>query len=270
MRHCFYLPQHVPSLLGGTLGQLIPLLPLLQSQRWIIVAIHVYIMQQPLRKPCNSKQDKCNESDRNHNLNPAACSFQSKLHLPGASPHELIMQESLRHLITEVIELRERCESSEVANAQLLDRMNALEQAFCDQIAQAPLTRANLTGYASSEGSSGDETVAAPYGSAANNERFNAVALILEQYDKRLETYAASQAALERQVAELNAYQKSSQALFRSLKLELDGDLDTRRTLGSVSSSLEGEGSTPPSTVKSKQTDGASVVKAAPATSIFW
>ena len=65
------------------------------------------------------------------------------------------MQESIASLISEVTHLRVRCDDLQLANTQLDERMTALECTFNDEAEQAPLTKANLTGYESSECSTG-------------------------------------------------------------------------------------------------------------------
>lgn len=68
-----------------------------------------------------------------------------------ASPQEMILHESIRSLLAEVAELRDRCNVLETTNEELAQSMQKLEQAYCNEAPRAPLTKANLTGYASSE-----------------------------------------------------------------------------------------------------------------------
>ncbi|TKA67098.1 hypothetical protein B0A55_09623 [Friedmanniomyces simplex] len=144
-----------------------------------------------------------------------------------ASPRELILHESITHLVTEVAELRLRCESLESTHECFAARMNELEKAHRGERVRAPLTKANLTGYAPSGSSSYDDIEKERH--AVDEQRFNAVGLILEDYNKRLQAQAEQQGKLEAQVTELTAYKKSSESLFKALKTELD-DLNIAAT----------------------------------------
>ncbi|KAK5123114.1 hypothetical protein LTR85_003312 [Meristemomyces frigidus] len=144
-----------------------------------------------------------------------------------ASPPELIMHESIRGLLAEVDELRERCNGLETTNGELMHSMQKLEQAYCNELVRAPLTKANLTGYAPSEvsspGTSSETEEAANSRNALVEQKFAAVGEILNQYYQRLNAQTAQQEKLEKTITELTAYKLSSEALFGALKDEFDG-----------------------------------------------
>jgi len=97
--------------------------------------------------------------------------------------------------------------------------MRSLEQAYCNDVIRAPLTKGNLTGYASSD--SGCTT-----SSGAENgvdEKFAAVGEILEHYNRRLQDQATYQQKQEACISELAKYRQSSEALFNALKNEFEG-----------------------------------------------
>ncbi|KAK4551787.1 hypothetical protein LTR86_010873 [Recurvomyces mirabilis] len=130
------------------------------------------------------------------------------------------MQESITNLVSDVAQLRTRCEDLQNANTELAERMTDLERRFCDEVEQAPLTKANLTGYASSENSTED-----PYGDhgSLNDDRFRVVGQLLEQYQQRFEVQEARLIRTERHLEKLTSYKLNSEALFTALKHELDG-----------------------------------------------
>ncbi|KAK3672575.1 hypothetical protein LTR78_007626 [Recurvomyces mirabilis] len=133
------------------------------------------------------------------------------------------MQESITNLVSDVTQLRTRCEDLQNANTELAERMTDLERRCCDEVEQVPHTKANLTGYASSENSTED-----PYGDhgSLNDDRFRVVGQLLEQYQQRFEVQEARLIRTERHLEKLTTYKLNSKVLFTALKHELDG-LDT-------------------------------------------
>ncbi|KAK3114302.1 hypothetical protein LTR53_007515 [Teratosphaeriaceae sp. CCFEE 6253] len=146
-----------------------------------------------------------------------------------ASPRDLILHESISHLVTEVTELRVRCGGLEASNKQLAACVEGTRNGLCNS--PCALSTRTLAGYASSASS----TIAAEEEGAADDDkheqRFQAVAGILEEYDERITTQKDQQIGIETRIAELTAYARSSQALFAALKTELNGLEETPKLL---------------------------------------
>ncbi|GAB1727078.1 hypothetical protein NU195Hw_g3931t1 [Hortaea werneckii] len=147
-----------------------------------------------------------------------------------STPQELVFQETVRKVLTQVSELRQRCERLEHAHAEISTRMSSLEKAYRDGLERAPLTKTNLTGYASSDcDSTGTPANAQASGSdrvtvndAEIQGKFAAIAQILEAYDSRLEAQTIQQKKQEARIRELTEYKRGSEALFKSLRHELE------------------------------------------------
>ncbi|KAI6899281.1 hypothetical protein KC318_g1246 [Hortaea werneckii] len=160
-----------------------------------------------------------NTETESHNLKPTL-----------STPQDLIFHETVRTLLAEVTELRQRCERLEHAHKEISTSMSSLEKASCNALVRAPLTKANLTGYASSDCES---TGTPPNAQHSRSDRdtmndpkiqgkFAAIAQILETYDNRLKAQAVQQQKQEARIKELTQYKRSSEALFRSLRDELE------------------------------------------------
>ena len=140
-----------------------------------------------------------------------------------SSPHDLIIHESLRSMIAEVAGLRERCEQLETVNAELAISVRMLEQAYSDNLVRAPLTKANLTGYAFSDVASTGTQSASNNSNNSVEQKFVTVGEILNNHEQQLRSFAAY---LEKQgqcIAELTVYKQSTEVLFRALRDELSG-----------------------------------------------
>ena len=99
-----------------------------------------------------------NHSSQHINVNtlfPSSRILVDILQPSSASPYDLIMSESIASLINEVTQLRVCCEDLQSSNTYLSERISGLECRLYDedQGERAPLTKANLTGYASLEDS---------------------------------------------------------------------------------------------------------------------
>ncbi|KAI6863496.1 hypothetical protein KC338_g2277 [Hortaea werneckii] len=147
------------------------------------------------------------------------------------TPQELVFHETVRTLLAQVSELRQRCERLEQAHAEISTSMSSLEKAYRDGLVQAPLTKTNLTGYGSSD--SDDSTATPPDAQHSESDRvtvsdpqiqgkFATIAQILEAYDSRLEAQAIQQQKQEARIRELTEYKRGSEALFKSLRHELE------------------------------------------------
>ncbi|KAI7136240.1 hypothetical protein KC343_g18333, partial [Hortaea werneckii] len=154
-----------------------------------------------------------------------------------STPQELVFHETVRTLLAQVSELRQRCERLEQAHAEISTSMSSLEKAYRDGLVQAPLTKTNLTGYASSDSDdstgtppdaqhSGSDRVAVSDPQKVNDPqiqgKFATIAQILEAYDSRLEAQAIQQQKQEARIRELTEYKRGSEALFKSLRHELE------------------------------------------------
>ncbi|KAI7277270.1 hypothetical protein KC345_g6716 [Hortaea werneckii] len=147
-----------------------------------------------------------------------------------STPQELIFHETVRTLLAQVSELRQRCERLEHAHTAFSMHISSLEKKYRDGLERAPLTKTNLTGYASSDC---DSTGTPPdaqhsrFDSATVNDpqiqgKFAAIAQILEAYDSRLEAQAIQQQKQEARIKELTEYKRGSEVLFKSLRHELE------------------------------------------------
>ncbi|KAK4888554.1 hypothetical protein LTR27_012562 [Elasticomyces elasticus] len=140
-----------------------------------------------------------------------------------ATPRELILHESINGLVSEVAELRARCEGLENLNEELFARVNTLEKAQRDSMVpmRAPLTKENLTGYSSD----GSDIVDALEEQRHRDyvQRFDTVRLVLEQFDRKLQAQDEKESKLEDEIAELTKYKRETQRLFGALKTELNG-----------------------------------------------
>ena len=121
--------------------------------------------------------------------------------------------------------------------------MNELELLYRTEMMRGPLTETNLTGYASSDSGLESEggccschTV--PSSSliasidhqhheakqdASLDDRFDTVAMILKDFNDRLQAQNERQMKLDNQISELTTYKKNSHVLFTALKNELEG-----------------------------------------------
>ncbi|KAI7159737.1 hypothetical protein KC349_g3925 [Hortaea werneckii] len=146
------------------------------------------------------------------------------------TPQDLIFHETVRTLLAEVTELRQRCERLEHAHAEISTSMSSLEKASCNALVRAPLTKANLTGYAPSDCESTDTPPNAQHSRSdsdtVNNPeiqgKFAAIAQILETYDNRLKAQTVQQQKQEARIKELTEYKRGSEVLFKSLRDELE------------------------------------------------
>ncbi|KAK3619237.1 hypothetical protein LTR56_024157 [Elasticomyces elasticus] len=140
-----------------------------------------------------------------------------------ATPRELILHESINGLVSEVAELRARCEGLENLNEELFARVNTLEKAQRDSMIpmRAPLTKENLTGY-SSDGSDIVDALE-EQGHRDYEQRFDTVRLVLEQFDRKLQARDEKESKFEAKIAELTEYKRETQRLFGALKTELNG-----------------------------------------------
>ncbi|KAK5722504.1 hypothetical protein LTR15_005735 [Elasticomyces elasticus] len=140
-----------------------------------------------------------------------------------ATPRELILHESINGLVSEVAELRARCEGLENLNEELFARINTLEKAQRDSMVpmRAPLTKENLTGYSSD----GSDIVDALEEQRHRDyeQRFDTVRLVLEQFDRKLQARDEKESKFEAKIAELTEYKRETQRLFGALKTELNG-----------------------------------------------
>ncbi|KAK4547496.1 hypothetical protein LTR36_001153 [Oleoguttula mirabilis] len=166
------------------------------------------------------------EADGDHDASSYTAADAVNLKRGYVSPQELIMHESIRNLLAEVAELRERCNGLETSNAELSLSMHKLEQAYRNELVRAPLTQSNLTGYAQSDATSA--STPSDTSDAASRKPFvrqslAAVAEILDSYNERLNAQTAHQQKLEKTLIELTDYKRSSEALFSALKDELNG-----------------------------------------------
>ncbi|KAI6887238.1 hypothetical protein KC360_g1632 [Hortaea werneckii] len=154
----------------------------------------------------------------------------NKLKPTVSTPQDLIFNETIRTLLAEVTTLRQRCERLEHAHAEISTSMSSLEKAYRDELVRAPLTKTNLTGYASSDC---DSTGTPPNvkdsrsdGDTVNDpqiqEKFAAIAQILETYDSRFKAQAIQQQKQEARIKELTEYKRGSEVLFKSLRHELE------------------------------------------------
>ncbi|KAI7202395.1 hypothetical protein KC316_g1545 [Hortaea werneckii] len=154
-----------------------------------------------------------------HNLKPTL-----------SASRDLIFHETVRTLLAEVTELRQRCERLEHAHTEISTSMSSLEKASCNALVRAPLTKANLTGYASSDCES---TGTPPNAQHSRSDRdtvsdpeiqgkFAAIAQILETYDNRLKAQAVQQQKQEARIKELTEYKRGSEVLFKYLRHELE------------------------------------------------
>ncbi|KAK5678353.1 hypothetical protein LTS10_009525 [Elasticomyces elasticus] len=147
----------------------------------------------------------------------------TKLKYAKATPRELILHESINGLVSEVAELRARCEGLENLNEELFTRVNSLEKAQRDSMIpmRAPLTKKNLTGYSSD----GSDIVDALEEQRHRDyeQRFDTVRLVLEQFDRKLQARDEKECKLEAKIAELTEYKRETQRLFGALKTELNG-----------------------------------------------
>ncbi|KAK3622492.1 hypothetical protein LTR56_020822 [Elasticomyces elasticus] len=133
----------------------------------------------------------------------------ANLKYANATPHDLILHESINGLISEVAELRARCEGLENSNEELVARVNTLEKAQRDSMMRAPLTKENLTGY-SSDGS--DIVDALEEQRHKGYERhFDTVHLVLEQFDRKLQERDEKESKFEAKIAELTEYKRETQ-----------------------------------------------------------
>ncbi|KAI7136321.1 hypothetical protein KC343_g16689, partial [Hortaea werneckii] len=153
-----------------------------------------------------------------------------------STPQELVFHETVRTLLAQVSELRQRCERLEHANTEFSARMTSLEKAYREGLVRAPLTKTNLTGYASSDCDStgtppdaqhsGSDRVTVNESRKVNDPqiqgKFAAIAQILEAYDSRLEAQAIQQQKQEARIRELTEYKRGSEVLFKSLRHELE------------------------------------------------
>ncbi|GAB1737545.1 hypothetical protein NU219Hw_g1855t1 [Hortaea werneckii] len=149
---------------------------------------------------------------------------------PVNTPQDLIFHETVRTLLAEVTGLRQRCERLEHAHMEISTSMSSLEKAYCNGLVRAPLTKANLTGYASSDC---DSTVTPPNAQHSRSDRdtvsdpqiqgkFATIAQILETYDNRFKAQAVQQQKQEARIKELIEYKRGSEVLFKSLREELE------------------------------------------------
>lgn len=98
-----------------------------------------------------------------HTLYPHSNTIQTEK----TTPRDMIYHEAVSSLIEEVRQLRQRCESLEEVNAELKSDMRAIERTQADIVAQTlpqcdavqVHSKANLSGYASSECSNHSETL---------------------------------------------------------------------------------------------------------------
>ncbi|KAI6835571.1 hypothetical protein KC340_g5317 [Hortaea werneckii] len=147
-----------------------------------------------------------------------------------STPQDLIFHETVRTLLAEVTELRQRCERLEHAHKEISTSMSSLEKASCNALVRAPLTKANLTGYASSDCESTGRPPNAQHSRSDRDTmndpeiqgKFAAIAQILETYDNRLKAQAVQQQKQEARIKELTEYKRGSEVLFKSLRDELE------------------------------------------------
>ncbi|KAK5137369.1 hypothetical protein LTR08_008947 [Meristemomyces frigidus] len=139
------------------------------------------------------------------------------------SPNELIIHESMKKLIAEMADLNERCDRLEANNTELISTIHTLEQAYGNELVRAPLTTANLTGYAFSDAASSGTRSEIENRNDSVDENFAAVGGILNNYDQRFQSLAALLETLEKSVTELTEYKRSTETLFGALKDELNG-----------------------------------------------
>ncbi|KAI7212365.1 hypothetical protein KC333_g7157 [Hortaea werneckii] len=173
---------------------------------------------------------KANEKDAGKAF---ASTAETEPHKPKptfSTPQDLIFHETVHTLLAEVTELRQRCERLENAHKEISTSISSLEKASCNALVRAPLTKANLTGYASSDCES---TGTPPNAQHSRSDRdtvndpevqgkFAAIAQILETYDNRLKTQAVQQQKQEARIKELTEYKRGSEVLFKSLRDELE------------------------------------------------
>ncbi|KAI7370254.1 hypothetical protein KC354_g1380 [Hortaea werneckii] len=147
-----------------------------------------------------------------------------------STPQDLIFNENVRTLLAEVTTLRQRCERLEHAHTEISTSMSSLEKAYRNGLVRAPLTKTNLTGYASSDcdstGTPPNVKESRSDGDTVNDpqiqEKFAAIAQILETYDSRFKAQVIQQQKQEAHIRELTEYKRGSEVLFKSLRDELE------------------------------------------------
>ncbi|KAI7505663.1 hypothetical protein KC367_g506 [Hortaea werneckii] len=147
-----------------------------------------------------------------------------------STPQDLIFNENVRTLLAELTTLRQRCERLEHAHTEISTSMSSLEKAYRNGLVRAPLTKTNLTGYASTDcdstGTPPNVKESRSDGDTVNDpqiqEKFAAIAQILETYDSRFKAQAIQQQKQEARIKELTEYKRGSEVLFKSLRHELE------------------------------------------------